>query len=142
MASINKVMTEVRKTTPRSAWGKGVKEYAIELLNEVKEYKGGSFDLNTDNYRKILLRGADDWKHFSYSAMTLFYNEDIARRLSNKTELKLTKNGLRRPNPREEWLDTQARALHQADGIIREAIVAVNVAERKKTVKKKTVRRK
>lgn len=141
MASINKVMAEIRKSKPRSAWGQGVKTYAIELLDEVKEYKGGSFDLNTDNYRKIILRGADDWKHFSYSAMTLFYNEDIARRLSNKTELKLTKNGLRRPNSREEWLDTQARALHQADGLIREAIVAVNVAEKKKTVKK-TVRRK
>lgn len=141
MASINKVMAEIRKSKPRSAWGQGVKVYAIELLNEVKEDKGGSFDLNTGNYRKILLRGADDWKHFSYSAMTLFYNEDIARRLSNKTELKLTKNGLRRPNPREEWLDTQARALHQADELIREAIVAVSIAEKKKTVKK-TARRK
>lgn len=139
MPTVNKVITEVRKENPRSAWGKGVKEYAIELLNEVKGDKGGSFDLNTGNYRKILLRGADDWKHFSYSAMTLFYNEDIARRLSNKTELKLTKNGLRRPNPREEWLDTQARALFQADGMIRSAIISASIE--KKTVKKKTTRR-
>ena len=140
MASINKVMAEVKKEKPRSAWGNGVKTYAIELLEEVKEWKGGSFDLTPSNYRKILLRGADDWKHFSYSAMTLFYNEDIAKRLSNKTELKLTKNGLRRPNPREEWLDTQARALRQADGLIYEAIIRAD-SPKKATVKKKSVRR-
>ena len=140
MASINKVLAEVRKEKPRSAWGLGVKAYAIELLNEVKEYKGGSFDLNLSDYRKVLLRGADDWKHFSYSAMTLFYNEDIAKRLSTKSELKLTRNGIRRPNPREEWLDTQARALHQADMLIREAIVKAEAP--KKAIPKKKIRRK
>lgn len=140
MASINKVIAEIRKEKPRSAWSKGVKTYALELLEEVKEYKGGSFELNGSNYRKTLLRGADNWKHFSYSAMTLFYNEDIAKRLSTKTELKITRNGIRKPNAREEWLDTQARALHQADAMIWDAIVRVD-APKRITNKTKAVRR-
>lgn len=128
MATINKVLTEIRKQKPRSAWGNGVKKYAIELLDEVKEWKGGDYELTPSNYEKMILRGADNWKHFSYSAMTLFYNEDIAKRLSTKTELKKTKNGILRPNPREEWLDVQARALYQASGVIRKAIVTANAS--------------
>lgn len=142
MASINKVMAEIRKSKPRSAWGQGVKKYAIELLDEIKVDYGGDFDLDLQDYKKLILLGAKDWKEFSWGASSLIYNEDIAKRLSTKTELARTHNGRLRPNAREEWLDTQARALHQADGLIREAIVAVNVAERKKIVKKKTVRRK
>lgn len=142
MASINKVMAEIRKSKPRSAWGQGVKKYAIELLDEVKVDYGGSFDLTSNNYKKMILCGAKNWKEFSWGASSLIYNEDIAKRLFNKSELVKTHNGRLRPNAREEWLDVQARALYQADGLIYEAIVAANMAERKKTVKKKTVRRK
>lgn len=39
---------------------------------------------------------------------------DIAKRLCNPTELKRTDNGRLDPNKREQWLDTQARALYQA----------------------------
>ena len=42
------------------------------------------------------------------------YGGDIAERLCTPSELKKTRHGERRPNSREEWLDTQARALHQA----------------------------
>ena len=44
----------------------------------------------------------------------LIYNGDIAKLLCSPSELKRTRNGERRPNNREEWLDTQARALAQA----------------------------
>lgn len=49
----------------------------------------------------------------SYSD-ALIYNGDIAKLLCSPSELKRTRNGERRPNNREEWLDTQARALAQA----------------------------
>ena len=42
------------------------------------------------------------------------YDGDIAAALCTPSELKKTRNGERRPNSREEWLDVQARALHQA----------------------------
>ena len=42
---------------------------------------------------------------------------DIAKRLGT-SELKKSKNGENKPNSREEWLDTQARALTQAERLI------------------------
>lgn len=128
MATINKVLTEIRKQKPRNAWGNGVKKYAIELLDEVKGEMGGDYELTPSNYEKLILMGARDWKQFSYDAHSLIYNEDIAKRLLTKTELKKTKNGLLDPNPREGWLDVQARALYQASRLIRKAIVTVNAS--------------
>lgn len=128
MVTVNKVLTEVRKTKPRSAWNTGVKKYAIELLDSVKERYGGSYELNTTNYKKAILNGAHDWKQYSHDGVTLIYDEDIAKRLSTKPELAKTKNGMLRPNAREGWLDTQARALYQADMLIREAIVNASVS--------------
>lgn len=140
MASINKVIAEVRKEKPRSAWGIGVKKYAIELLENVKEWQGGAYDLNLNTYKREILNGASDWKEYSWGRMAEIYDKDIAKRLSTKSELKATKNGLRRPNAREEWLDTQARALFQAERLIRKAIVSAD-APKKAAPKKKTVRR-
>ena len=151
MPTVNRVIAEVRKENPRSAWGKGVKKYAMELMDDVKEWKGGSFELTTTNYKKIILNGAKDWKEYSWGGSSAAYilefgcgvreafNEDIAKRLSTKSELVQTRNGMLRPNAREEWLDTQARALFQADGMIRSAIISASIE--KKTVKKKTTRR-
>ena len=141
MPTVNRVIAEVRKENPRSAWGKGVKKYAMELMDDVKEWKGGSFELTTTNYKKIILNGAKDWKEYSWggSSAAYIFNEDIAKRLSTKSELVQTRNGMLRPNAREEWLDTQARALFQADGMIRSAIISASIE--KKTVKKKTTRR-
>ena len=141
MTSVNKVLAEVRKQKPRSAWGSGVKKYAIGLLEDVKDWKGGSFELDTSNYRKIILNGASDWKEYSWGSSALIYDGDIAKRLSTKSELALTRNGERRPNTREEWLDVQARALYQADRLIGKAIVSAK-SPAKKTVKKKTIKRK
>lgn len=102
---------ESKKT--RSAWDKGVKEYALELM-EV------AIDENWTADEKHLLNGAQSWREFSWGGCSLIYNQDIAERLCTKTELKKTKNGQRRPNSREEWLDTQARALYQANLLIQE----------------------
>lgn len=133
MTSVSKVLAEVRKEKPRSAWGLGVKKYAIELLEDVKDWKGGSFELDTSNYRKIILNGADDWKEYSWGGLALIYDGDIAKRLSTKSELAKTNNGMRRLNAREGWLDTQARALYQADRLIGKAIVSAKTpAKRRK----------
>lgn len=122
MATVNKILTEIRKTKPRSAWDNGVRKYAIELLDDVKDDKGGSFSITTSNYRKLLLNGAKDWEQYSVHGFALIYNEDIAKRLSNKKELAKTRNGMLRPNAREDWLDVQARALYQADQLILKTI--------------------
>lgn len=103
----------------RSAWNKGVTVYALELLDELEEaVEGGWFaedDLQAPKLvRKQLLNGASDWNEYSWGGCSLIYDSDIALRLCNPTELKRTDNGRLNPNSREQWLDTQARALYQA----------------------------
>ena len=61
-----------------------------------------------------MLNGAQDWEQYSWGGSALIYDGDIAERLCCPSELKKTRNGERRPNSREEWLDVQARALYQA----------------------------
>ena len=136
MTSINRVLAEIRSQRPRSAWSRGVQEYAIELLDNVKEWKGGSFDLTKSNYKKLILNGASDWKEYSWGGSSLIYDKDIAKRTSTKTELKMTDNGRRRPNAKEEWLDVQARALYQASMLISSAITSAELADIKASAKK------
>jgi hypothetical protein len=66
------------------------------------------------------LNGAKDWSQYSWGGCSLIYDAAIARRLCTPSELKKTRNGERRPNSNEEWLDTQARALNQAFRNIRQ----------------------
>ena len=51
---------------------------------------------------------------YSWGGCSLCYDVDIAARLCTPSELRKTRNGERRPNGREEWLDVQTRAIHQA----------------------------
>lgn len=107
---------ETRKD--RSAWDKGVTIYALELLEEYAEraaYEGRQA-ANTAEFKEWLKNGASDWDQYSWGGSSLIYNSDIVERLCCPSERKKTRNGERRPNSREEWLDTQARALRQAAG--------------------------
>ena len=99
----------------RSAWDKGVKLYALELIEEMpgdQEFHGSPAD------KKDLLNGADDWQQYSYGGCSFIYDQDIAERLCNPTEYKRTKEGQNPPNAREQWIDVQARALYQAERLI------------------------
>lgn len=105
---------EARKD--RSAWDKGVTLYAFELVQELQEraeYEGRNPEPSAE-CKLWMMNGASDWDAYSWGGSSLIYNGDIAERLCTPSELKKTRNGERRPNSREEWLDTQARALHQA----------------------------
>lgn len=111
----------------RSAWDKGVTVYADELLDELREaILGGWVDLEDMASDKLvdraLLNGAANWKEYSWGGCSLIYDGDIAERLCTPSELKKTRHGERRPNSREEWLDTQGRALCQAAGRVRRGI--------------------
>lgn len=109
----------VAEMSERSAWARGVKQYARELLEQVAEAINGGYFADEDIkaprlFHKQLLNGAQDWNESSWGGCFLIYDGEIAERLCNPSELKKTRNGERRPNAREEWLDTQARALGQA----------------------------
>lgn len=120
----------VNATKPRSAWNKGVKLYALDLLEDLSEaIKVGDCRpvhlLNATELHKALLNGAKDyragekdwWRHwrvYSWGGSSLIYDGDIAKRLCTPSELRKTDNGNRQPSSREDWLDVQGRALFQA----------------------------
>lgn len=105
---------EARKD--RSAWHRGVTAYALELVDTLAEraaYEGRD-PQSRKECREWMLNGAQSWNEYSWGGSALIYNGDIAARLCSPSELVKTRNGERRPNSREEWLDVQARALGQA----------------------------
>lgn len=115
-STLDKVAAELEARKDRSAWGRGVNAYALELVEELREraaYEGRNPEPGKE-CREWMLNGAQDWNQYSWGGSSLIYDGDIAERLCTPSELKKTRHGERRPNSREEWLDTQARALYQA----------------------------
>lgn len=110
------VREQIESRKCRSAWDRGVNAYALELLEEVVERAEWEGRLPEPGHEllEFALNGAESWKAYSWGGSSLIYNEDIAKRMCTPSELKRTRNGERRPNKDEEWLDTQARALYQA----------------------------
>lgn len=109
------IIAELNTRNDKSAWDKGVTEYAIELTESLDNWDKQPESVS--ELREMLLKGADNWEAYSWGGSSLIYNQDIAERLCSPSELKraTNKNGLRDyPNSREHWLDVQARALYQA----------------------------
>lgn len=105
------IIKKINGVEAKSFWERGVKEYAVELVEEL--------DNNIIINKHNILNGAQDFSQFSYSGLTLIYDEDIATRLCTPSELKKKKNGKLLPNAYENWLDVQARALYQAFELIK-----------------------
>ena len=115
----------VAQKTGRSAWARGVKEYAVELVDSLNE----DADLcNETQLNKAILNGAFDWQQYSEGGCALIYDEEIAGRLCSPSELKRVKGGERAPNSRETWLDCQARALFQASRLVHRAYRVASAA--------------
>jgi hypothetical protein len=101
-------------TSTRSAWERGVKAYAIDLVESLEgEYSPAA-----------LLKGARTWKDYSYRKSALIHDADIAKRLCNPTELRRKRGGELLPRSSETWLDCQARALYQAALLVHDAFTA------------------
>lgn len=97
---------------PRSAWKRGVRQYAVELIEDAE------VPLTKENAKAVLLNGATSWAQYSSGGCALIYDADIAERLCSPSELKRVRGGDRNLNCRETWLDVQARALSQAFALI------------------------
>ena len=102
----------------RSAWSRGVKAYAVELVEGLDDDDDDADLANEVMLAKALLNGADNWSQYSECGGALCYDADIAERLCPPSELKRKKWGMLQPNGRETWLDVQARALWQAHRLI------------------------
>lgn len=121
--TINELKQAISNEKPRSAWGRGVKDYAHELVDNIAGSISSNCSLDADlpargELKAAMLNGADSWNQYSWGGCSCIYNADIAETLCSPSELKKTRNGERRPNSREEWLDVQARALSQAANMI------------------------
>lgn len=117
-----------KRTGYASAWGRGVKKYALDILDDLKQiadYEGEPLQLDGASFEQlenVALNGAENWQEFSRGGLALIYDGDIAKRLCTKTELKKTNDGEKQPNSRETWLDVQARALYQAARLVYKAM--------------------
>lgn len=112
------LIKRVNASHARSAWGRGVRDYAIMILDNCDDLDELPDD--PDELEEALLSGARNWREYSYSGYAIIYDGDIARALCNPSELRKTREGARQPNARENWCDTQARALFQAFELIKD----------------------
>ena len=114
------LIAAIKASKARSAWAKGVKWYALNLVEE--SYKEDTDIVKADV--AIYLNGAENWREYSYGVLdgALVYDYDIAKRLCTPGELRKTDFGRKLPNGFENWLDVQARALYQAHRLIAELI--------------------
>ena len=113
MKTINEIIEAINNENARSAWAKGVKDYAIMIIegfndDDLKDVS------SREELKKILLNGADSWYHYSYGGCALIYDTDIAETICTPSELKRKKGGELQTNRYETWLDVQTRALKQA----------------------------
>lgn len=112
------LLKRINESPARSAWIKGVKEYAFELVEALELDDNAEIIKGVNLSTEILLNGAEDWAQYSWGGSALIYNEDIAFRLCTPSEFKRTDGGFKKPNSHEQWLDVQSRALYQAAALI------------------------
>ena len=141
------ILTEVLSTLQnqkpaRSKWNRAVIEDAEEMISEAidnlrdnpeeapRDLTQLTAELLNVGISTLKCWGGDDGHNgikdlyqcaheSSWGGSHLCYNSDIARHYCTPSELKRTRDGARRPNAREEWLDVQARAIYQALSKIR-----------------------
>lgn len=123
------LLQSVENVKVRGAWNKGVKEYAIYLLDyECGNSEKESFD-TLGELKQSILNGASDWKQFSYGGLGYVYDESICRALCSPSEYKklhYKEGGVKQPNKRETWCDIEARALFQAWELIKKVYDKMN----------------
>lgn len=109
----------------RGAWGRGVKMYALEIIENIEgraEYEGRT-PANLEEANVWALGGANSWADHSRLGCALLFDGEIAKRLCGVGTLIRTRNGKRNLNGRETWHDVQTRALIQAWEIVKYAYI-------------------
>lgn len=120
-----KVAKAIANANQRSAWSRGVYDYALEFIGQFdiwRKYNEENGEDAPEMDERTALNGAADWKQWAYGGCGLVYDARIAERLCTPYELKTTRNGQRQPNSRETWLDVEARAAQQAWWMVERAI--------------------
>lgn len=119
---IEEIRRRLEAAPCRSAWSKGVRAYAFEMLENIQESRGLDA-VKYQDLKGLILNGADDFQDLSSSARYFVFAGDIANRLCNPSELKRYLKSYGEPNRRETWIDVQTRALEQAYRMIANIII-------------------
>lgn len=123
--NIQAVANEVNNTKTRSAWSKGVKAYALDILASFEESRQWC-EANGESVPELdeitALNGANNWVIWAYGGCGLVYDAYIAERLCTPSELKKLHGGARVPAGAATWCDVEARAARQAWRMIAEAV--------------------
>lgn len=103
-----KIIIKLLKVLPyrknESAWNRGVRDYAFELLEELPdEYyfaceNASEAEQTLKELRKILLNGANSWIEYSEKGCSYIYDYDIAKALCSPSEFIRTNEGANKIN--------------------------------------------
>lgn len=80
-----------------SAWNKGVKNYAVDLIDGLPDAyclicaNQSELEECIKILKKLLLNGAENWRQYSYGGFAYIYDEEIAEALCNHSEFRKTK---------------------------------------------------
>lgn len=121
MKEMQKIRERLAATEPQTAWKKGVKKIAENLLDKYEEIvrdREGS-DPVPPLTEKTVLNGASSWEQYCYDGYATIYSAVIARTLCTPSELRRSDYGRKAPNLRETWMDVQVRAHVQAWALIK-----------------------
>lgn len=103
---------------PRSAWNRGVKQWALDLLGEMDDKT--EFTSLTSLLLEAL-SGSLDWKQYCYDDKGIISDYSIVEAFCTPTEKQryISRLGaLRAPNANETWMDVQVKAATQAWDLI------------------------
>lgn len=105
---------------PRSAWNKGVKQWALDLLDGMQQDDKVEFTSVTSLLYEAL-SGSLDWKQYCYDDKGIISDYSIVEAFCTPTEKQryISRLGaLRAPNANETWMDVQVKAASQAWDLI------------------------
>lgn len=118
MLTVPETIKAIESTHPRSKWGQGVKQTALDML---EPFRDETIPERFADRRKMLLDGAHDWESYIYGGCGLVYNHDIAERFFTASEMR----EYMRPGHDasmawhgETLLDMYVRAIRQAEILI------------------------
>ena len=122
MSSVAEIRKQLANHPARSAWNKGVRDYAEDLFDwyvrDCKHLDEGD-EVTEQITDEVLLNGASNWNEYSYGGCSLVYDGDICKGLCSPSEQEKYQFGELKYRHREDWLDVQARALKEASRLVR-----------------------
>lgn len=118
-ANLATLRASVEAFRPRSAWSRGVRAYALDLIDSIEEMS--NYEMN--NYgeylaisEEVALNGADCWSNYAAGGCGLVYTSAILERLCTASALRrLSRSG----RCDIDAIEIEGRALSQAWQLLR-----------------------